>query len=151
MVSPTSGSQTEFRPLSKAYVEEHVDDFTALIRDWEHGDWESRHFTCDVEKKWDYSFGFFRGGELVGFCMASGKIPGAYYVHLLFVASEHRAFGVGKEFFATCVEFSRKLGLTAITLKCPQSNVRGLAFYRALGFLVVASDGFDETLTLALT
>ncbi len=150
-MSPTqTGTQIEFRRLSKSYVEERVKDFTALIRDWEHGDWQESHFTCDVEKKWDYSFGFFRGDELVGFCMASGKIPGAYYVHLLFVAEEHRALGVGRDFFAMCADFSRELGLESIALKCPLSNPRGLRFYRSLGFRNIASDGFDQALSLPL-
>jgi len=143
-------AKTEFRRLSKAYVEAHAGDFTALIARWEHGDWREENFTSDVEKKWEYSYGFFRGERLVGFCMASGKIPGAYYVHLLFVAEEHRAFGVGRDFFAVCVDHCKGLGLRSIDLKCPVANPRGLRFYQSLGFRVVDSDGVDQTLSLAL-
>ncbi|HQY64834.1 MAG TPA: GNAT family N-acetyltransferase [Polyangiaceae bacterium] len=142
--------KTEFRRLSKAYVEAHARDFTVLIGGWEHGDWREANFTSDLEKKWEYSFGFFRDEQLVGFCMASGKIPTAYYVHLLFVSEEHRAFGVGKDFFAMCIEHCRSLGLRSIDLKCPVSNPRGLRFYQSIGFHVVDSDGADQTLTLSL-
>lgn len=103
---------------------------------WKYCSWTKDNFLYELPKKWQFSFAAYEGTRLTGFCFASNKITGVYYIHLLFIASSER----GKSFGGKMIEHAKKIALDnnihSIELRCPETNQTALAFYKKQGFIV---------------
>lgn len=122
--------------ISCDYVENRIDDFLGLIKNWKYGDWDKSSFLLDVKLKWSYSFSIEHDNELIGFCFASGKIDRVYYIHLLFLSESYRGLGIMTSVFESIIERCRRYDLKTIELYCPIDNELGLKFYRSKKFIL---------------
>lgn len=80
-----------------------------------------------------------RGGEIVGFYKAT-RLPGraAHVCHLgpLAIAPERHGEGLGQAMIGEALAHIEAEGATRVELMAEADNVRGLAFYGKLGFVV---------------
>jgi len=120
--------------LDRQAMSRSVDDLVELIREWKLVDWKEDNFLYDLPGKWSCSFAILAEGSIIGFCIASEKITGAYYIHLLFVANAYRKQGVGRKIIDVAKQRCIDRGLKRIILRCPVTNHKAVEFYKHQGF-----------------
>lgn len=126
-----------FKGLTKKELKDNIKDYLELIKGWKYTEWREENFLHELPKKWDYSFSVFDEGKLAGFCIASGKIEDAYYIHLIFISAEARRKSLGKQMLEHAKEISKKHKIGRIELRCPESNIVALGFYQQAGFKTI--------------
>ena len=82
---------------------------------------------------------FRAGGEAVGYVVVtvcfSLEFAGRYaLVDELYVREAHRGRGIGARALEVAAEACRELDVSALRLEVDVTNMRGMAFYRRLGF-----------------
>jgi ribosomal-protein-alanine N-acetyltransferase len=123
-----------FQKVDKDYLHDHIDEFISLIKGWKFSDWGKGNFLYELPKKWDFSFAATENDEVVGFCIASNKIVDAYYIHLIFIAPSQRGKDLGKKMIEHASHIAKNAGIKKIELRCPETNVGAVDFYKRLGF-----------------
>ena len=90
----------------------------------------------------DTSFAAEEDGRLVGFLIGfvSQSRAGEAYVHMLGVAPEHRATGLGRELYERFFAVVQERDCTVVRAITSPVNEGSIAFHRSLGFEVEPRD-----------
>ena len=123
-----------FRTLTKEELKRNMKSFMKIIEGWKYSLWTEENFLYELPKKWDYSFAVYEKDELIGFCIASGKIEAVYYIHLFFLSEKARGRSAGEAMIQHARQVAMRNGVSRIELRCPESNTVALAFYHKTGF-----------------
>jgi len=126
-----------FCNVNKEELRQNIGQFVKLIKDWKYSLWSEDNFLYELPKKWDYSFALYEEKELLGFCIASGKIEEVYYIHLFFLSDKARGKAFGKAMIEQAQKVAQRNGINRIELRCPESNTGALEFYHKAGFKTV--------------
>ncbi len=126
-----------FKLLTKKQLKDNIQDYLNLVKGWKYTAWQEENFMHDLPKKWDYSFSVHDENKLTGFCVASNKIEGAYYIHLIFISTDARGKSLGKQMLEHAKTIAKKHGVHRIELRCPESNLGALGFYQQTGFKTI--------------
>jgi ribosomal protein S18 acetylase RimI-like enzyme len=122
--------------LDIATMENNLPQLINMINDWPLVNWGKKNFMCELPGKWNYSFAITNGKRIDGFCIASEKITGFIYIHLLFVANIARGKGMGKLLINEALRRCNEYRLNGVVLRCPISNKDAVGFYQQLGFVI---------------
>jgi len=125
-----------FYQITKEELQKNSDNYLRLINDWKYCDWNEENFIYELPFKWEFSFSLNSNNEIVGFCIASNKIPEVYYIHLLFISPSVRGNSLGLKLLLYAQEIGIKHNINIIELRCPESNEKALTFYLKNGFKV---------------
>ena len=123
--------------LDKPFMENFVDDLVSCIEGWAYATWQRANFLIELPKKWEYSFVVYQENTICGFCIASGKLPDFYYIHLIFLRDECRNQGLGRQMLDRAWQYCREHALVGIRLRCPVSNEVAYRFYLDYGFTLL--------------
>jgi len=125
-----------FNLITKENLKTDICCYINLIRNWRYCNWNEENFLYELPLKWDFSFSLLSNNELVGFCIASNKIPKVYYIHLLYISPNFRGNSLGLKLLLYAQEIASKHNINIIELRCPESNEQALTFYLKNGFKV---------------
>ncbi|MDH5523662.1 MAG: GNAT family N-acetyltransferase [Desulfobulbaceae bacterium] len=114
----------------------HAHQLVKLIDEWPLIDWKEDNFLIELPGKWMSSFAMFERGQIVGFCIASEKVPGVFYVHLFFVSPGMRGKNIGWKMMEEVNRRSRVNDMHKVMLRCPVTLNKAIAFYERNGFEV---------------
>ena len=127
----------EFEIINKNYLDNHIETFIQLIQGWQYSSWNEENFMYELPLKWQFSFGVYENEKLLGFCFASNKLNGVYYIHLIFISSEIRGKSIGKKMIEFAKNIAKQNNINKIELRCPESNTDALTFYKKNGFSIL--------------
>lgn len=134
----------KFVTIDKAFLTNNIHSFLNLIKNWKYSNWQEENFFYDLPSKWNFSFAIYEQNTLLGFCFASGKISNTYYIHLLFISDALRGKDIGSKMIGYAREIALKNKINKIELRCPESNVKAIDFYKKNKFEII-SKLTDET------
>lgn len=123
--------------LDQVMMKKQANNLVKLISSWELSQWKEENFLYDLPLKWEYSFMLQEDENILGFCIASGKIDHNYYIHLFFCDEKIRGKGVGKLLLNTAEKIAKSRKLQAIILRCPIINDGAVKFYKKQGFQIL--------------
>jgi ribosomal protein S18 acetylase RimI-like enzyme len=124
--------------ISKEFLAQNCSQFIALIAGWKYATWKKENFLYELPEKWEFSFAVYENETLSGFCFASGKIPGVYYIHLLFVSEHLRGQRAGAKMLSYAQQIALKHDIHSIELRCPGSNTKAVDFYLNNHFKIIS-------------
>ena len=120
--------------IDREFMEHIVDDMVALIHNWEFAEWQHSNFLLELPGKYEFSFALYQAKSLCGFCIASGKPPDIYYIHLMFINQEFRSLGLGRKMLDHARNICEDRSLAKIKLRCTETNNLAHKFYLEYGF-----------------
>lgn len=129
----------EIEKLNSQILKLNINQFLELIKDWQYCEWTEANFLYDLNRKWDFSFSLKQNNELIGFCIASNKLLGVYYIHLIYLSNKNRGQNFGRLMIQQAVEIASSNGIDRIELRCPESNLQSLEFYKKMNFQIIDS------------
>ena len=124
----------EFKIIDKNYLDAHAENFIQLIKGWSYSSWNKDNFMYELPLKWQFSFAVYESGKLLGFCFASNKIVGVYYIHLIFISPQSRGKSIGREMIEFAKQLAKEKDINKIELRCPESNIDAISFYKKMAF-----------------
>ena len=125
-----------FKKIEKDFLEANVTQFLKLIKGWKYSVWNEDNFFYELPSKWQFSFGAWSEENLIGFCFASNKIKDSYYIHLIYLSTESRGKSLGKKMIDHAIKIAKENHIHKIELRCPETNIGSLEFYKKQGFKV---------------
>ncbi len=114
----------------------HATQLVEMIADWPVLDWKEENFLINLPDKWISSFAMCDEEQIVGFCIASEKVVGVFYVHLFFVSLAMRGKNIGWKMMEEVIRRSRQRDMKKIMLRCPVTLNKAIGFYERNGFEV---------------
>jgi ribosomal protein S18 acetylase RimI-like enzyme len=129
-----SSNQLTIIDLDQEAMRHLAHELALMVRTWPLVDWTEENFLVTLPLKWQCSFAIRLLAEIKGFCVASQKPESTYYIHLIFVNSEERCYGLGTMMLNEAIERAVRLNMCEISLRCPRNNNDALQFYLRYGF-----------------
>ncbi len=110
--------------------------------------WSDGHWLREMPHKWEMSrVACMSDGSPVGFLVASVR-GNALHVHRVAVAKHYRGTGLGTFMLRDAAKRARDVGLTVVSLKVNDANVRARSLYARLGFTVAGRTRDDSLMVV---
>ena len=114
----------------------HVDDVVAIEQSVQAFPWTRGNFIDGLQAGYG-AWVALQSGQVIGFCMTMFA-PDVAHVLVLAVSPGFQKKGIGEQLLARCQREARVRRLPSLVLEVRPSNHNALAFYRHLGFALLA-------------
>lgn len=114
----------------------HVDDVVAIEQSVQAFPWTRGNFIDGLQAGYG-AWVALQSGQVIGFCMTMFA-PDVAHVLVLAVSPGFQKKGIGQQLLARCQREARVRRLPSLVLEVRPSNHNALAFYRHLGFALLA-------------
>lgn len=129
------------RRLSRAELEQRIDDFIAVAKGVPGEYWGKEHFLMDLPEKWHFSMAAWRAGRPIGYAIISQKHGSIAHLHHFMVAPDQRGMGLGETMLRKAITNCIAGGCVAMTLKVAAESEDAQRFYRRNGFEISGEPG----------